>query len=400
MKARIMIALALMLGALFPVAVSAATSKVANSSEELATFSSSTFTGPCAPGATYESACDVNHDGGVDVFDIQLTAGRWGQTGTWMSDNDHTHLGQTWIGSNNALKISGSFGSPDYAAMVLSNSTGHGLRTASANGSGVWVNSAGTEGVWVQSAGGDGVAVSTAGGDGVFVSTAGGDGVYVSSATHYGLHVGSAGNDGLWVENASGVGVWANTTQANGEWGFYTPDKIRGSNVTLESLSLVAQVSGLDGLTAGDLVTAAGVAEPLSGSTVHVPLVRLADGAATGVVGVVESRLVLVEHGVAAQPVEEEAQSEPSPPELRSTAGPAQPGDYVALTIYGAAQVKVQNGEALQPGQRVTVGADGAVRALQTRTVEGMEVSEGAATLGVVLEAPKDGMVWVLVNPQ
>ena len=114
------------------------------------------------------------------------------------------------------------------------------------------------------------------GGDGVHVASAGDDGVHVNSATHYGLHVGSAGNDGLWVENASGVGVWANTTQASGQWGFYTPDKIRGSNVTLESLSLVAQVSGPDGLTAGDLVTAAGVADPVSGSTVHVPLVRLA----------------------------------------------------------------------------------------------------------------------------
>ncbi|MCB0041847.1 MAG: hypothetical protein KDE23_19320, partial [Caldilinea sp.] len=86
--------------------------------------------------------------------------------------------------------------------------------------------------------------------------------------------------------------------------------------------------------------------------------------------------------------------------ELHSIDGAAQPGDYVAIAVLGAAQVKVQDGEVLQPGQRVTVGADGAVRALQTRTVEGMEVSEGAATLGVVLEAPKDGMVWVLVNPQ
>ena len=66
--------------------------------------------GPCAPGAIYESACDVDHDGDVDVFDIQLTAGRWGQTGTWLSDNDHNHLGQTWTGSNNPLKINGSFG--------------------------------------------------------------------------------------------------------------------------------------------------------------------------------------------------------------------------------------------------------------------------------------------------
>jgi hypothetical protein len=39
--------------------------------------------GPCAAGAAYDPACDVNHDGAVNVLDIQLTAGHWGQTGTY-----------------------------------------------------------------------------------------------------------------------------------------------------------------------------------------------------------------------------------------------------------------------------------------------------------------------------
>ena len=124
MKARILIVLALMLGALFPVAVSATPSKVANFSlldgsqaEKLTTLP--TFSGPCAPGAIYESACDVDHDGDVDIFDIQLSAGRWGQTGTWMSDNDHNHLGQTWTGANNPLVLDGIFNSwPDAYAPV------------------------------------------------------------------------------------------------------------------------------------------------------------------------------------------------------------------------------------------------------------------------------------------
>jgi hypothetical protein len=46
-----------------------------------------------------------------------------------------------------------------------------------------------------------------------------------------------------------------------------------------------------------------------------------------------------------------------------------------------------------QPGQRVAVGAGGAVRALQTRTVDGMLVAEGAATVGVVLAPAEDGTV-------
>jgi hypothetical protein len=48
----------------------------------------------------------------------------------------------------------------------------------------------------------------------------------------------------------------------------------------------------------------------------------------------------------------------------------------------------------------VTAAADGTVRALATRTVDGMVVSEGAPALGIALEPAKDDLVWVLVNPQ
>lgn len=39
----------------------------------------------CVPGAAYNPACDVDHDGDVDIYDIQLTAGHWGQTGTYLA---------------------------------------------------------------------------------------------------------------------------------------------------------------------------------------------------------------------------------------------------------------------------------------------------------------------------
>lgn len=38
---------------------------------------------PCAPGATYDPACDVDHNGVIDIYDIQLTAGHWTQMGTY-----------------------------------------------------------------------------------------------------------------------------------------------------------------------------------------------------------------------------------------------------------------------------------------------------------------------------
>jgi hypothetical protein len=58
-------------------------------------------------------------------------------------------------------------------------------------------------------------------------------------------------------------------------------------------------------------------------------------------------------------------------------------------------------GEAIHPGQRLTVAATpGQVRALQSKLIEGMMVTEGTSVIGAALEASKDGMVWVLVNPQ
>lgn len=53
----------------------------------LATFTgaagSTPLAGPCVPGATYNPACDVDHDGDMDIFDVQLAAGHWGQAGTY-----------------------------------------------------------------------------------------------------------------------------------------------------------------------------------------------------------------------------------------------------------------------------------------------------------------------------
>ncbi len=98
--------------------------------------------GPCAPGTSYDPACDVNHDNQITIDDIQLTAGHWNQTGTWVSDNQHSHLGQTWIGSNNALKVTGSFTTPEFAPLLLSNSAGVGLRIVSTASHGVYINNA------------------------------------------------------------------------------------------------------------------------------------------------------------------------------------------------------------------------------------------------------------------
>ncbi|WP_423224509.1 hypothetical protein [Candidatus Amarolinea aalborgensis] len=464
------------------------------------------LTGPCTPGAAYDPACDANQDGHITIADIQLAAGHWNQNGAYTSDNNHTHLGQTWTGSNNPLKIQGAFGASDYAGLVLSNSSstgvglrilssgmeaiyvdsagttglavasavdgvyvrlagspssftaspysngfevagaqGNGLHVGRADGAGVRVLSAGFDGVYIDSAGSDGVHVGAAGspsssaaspysngfevagaqGDGLYVGRADRNGVYVVSAsqgvvvdsTVYdgmniystgddGVSVGFTGNNGVYVNQAGTTGVYANTAQANGQWGLYTPDAIHGSNVLMHSLSLVAQVSGPDGLTPGDIVAVAGVTDPVPGSTVHTPLVRLAGGTFTNVVGVVESHLALTQKPSGAQSAEGETRTEAPASELRSVEGPAQPGDYVALTVLGAAQVKVDSATPIEIGQRLTIGAHGRARPLGTIKLQlaggagTADLPEGAPVVGVALEAAKGGLVWVMINPQ
>ncbi|MBK7203602.1 hypothetical protein [Candidatus Amarolinea dominans] len=404
------------------------------------TAAAAPLAGPCVPGAAYDPACDANQDGHITITDIQLAAGHWNQNGAFVSDSNHTHLGQTWTGSNNPLTIQGAFGAPSYAVMTLNNSVGHGLAINSVAIDGIYVGSAGYYGMVVNHSGQDGVYVGTAGnpssnpasaasngfevagaqGDGLYVGRADRNGVYVVSAgqgvvvdstVYDGMNIYSAGDDGVsvgftgdigvYVNQAGTTGVYANSAQASGEWGFYTPDKIHGSNVLLESVSLVAQVSGAESLTAGDLVMAAGIADPLPGSTVHLPQVKRAASAPGGVIGVVEGRLALTSRP---RPASALGESAAQAPELHRAEGPAQPGDYVALTVAGAARVKVSAADGpVTVGQRLTA-ADlaGHARALRTRTLEGMIVSEGAPVIGTALEplAAGEGLIWVLVNVQ
>ena len=111
---------------------------------------SAPLAGPCTPGAAYDPACDANQDGHITITDIQLAAGHWNQSGAYISDNNHNHLGQTWTGSNNPLTITGAFGAPLNSALILSNSTGVGMRiTGATGGSGIYIDSADDQGLWV-----------------------------------------------------------------------------------------------------------------------------------------------------------------------------------------------------------------------------------------------------------
>jgi len=225
---------------------------------------------------------------------------------------------------------------------------------------------------------------NTTGSDGLRIYDTGDDGIQVGSDPdypNYGLYIPSPG--------VGTYGLWPNTAQAAGEWALFTVDKIEASNVLMGGLSLVARVEGSEVLMAGDVVAVVGVADPLPGSTQPLSLVTLAQGAESGLIGVVQSRMVWeVAPG-------KEAEGEMS---LHSADGPAQPGDYVSLAVFGVAEVKVDPQAVIVVGDRLTAAdLPGRVRALQTRLLDGMVVSEGAQVIGIALTVPTDGQETISI---
>lgn len=315
----------------------------------------------------------------------------------------------------NNSSVSGSSGLEVTLAQVgvfVNTTRSHGVIVSDAGAMGVSIEDAGSYGVGVYSSGDDGVSVYSAGApSAISPSSTTKDGFEVAGAQGFGLYVGRSDNDGVRIQSTGDDGIqlgtgnvappfglfvpspgtansalWVNTANAAGEWALLSPDNISVGNISASGQTIMAVAAG--DLAAGDVVSAVGLADALPGSLTPLAQVRAADGAA-GVIGVVASRV--------------ELQPAPGKDGLllpHSVAGPAKAGDYVALVVQGATQVKTQASAALQPGQRVTVGTNGAVRALQTRTVDGMVVAEGAPTVGVVLQAPAAGLVWVFVSPQ
>jgi hypothetical protein len=219
---------------------------------------------------------------------------------------------------------------------------------------------------------------NTTGSDGIRVLDTGDDAIQIGSnpdVANYGVYIPSPG--------VSTYGLWPNTSNAAGEWALYTVDNLQAGNVFAGAYTLIAQVTGGEALTEGDLVAAVGLGAPVPGAQPSLSLVRLADEEQyTGIIGVVRSRMV-----VAVAPGKE-AEGEMS---MHSVPGPAQPGDYVALTIAGVANVKVAGGATIRAGERLTAGTAGRARPLRTRTVDGMIVAEGAAVVGVALGPSGDG---------
>jgi hypothetical protein len=111
--------------------------------------------------------------------------------------------------------------------------------------------------------------------------------------------------------------------------------------------------------------------------------VTTADQRFTGIIGVVEKRLVLK------VPAGKELEGEMA---LESEPGPARDGDYVSLVVYGIAQVKVDHSNTIEVGQRLTSShLPGRARALRAQNLNGMMVAEDAQSIGIALKTPASG---------
>jgi hypothetical protein len=220
---------------------------------------------------------------------------------------------------------------------------------------------------------------NTTGSDGIRILDTGDDSIQIGSppdVANYGVYIPSPG--------VSTYGLWSNTANASGEWALYSVDNIQAGNVVAQAYSLVTRVTGSEALSPGMLVAVTGVGDPIPGGTAAMPMVTAASSVGLdGVIGVVQSRMVFeVAPG-------KEAEGEKS---LHSVDGPAQPGDYVSLVVYGVANVKVEPGISILPGERLTAASlSGTARPLQQQEINGMTVTEGAPVIGIALAAPEPG---------
>lgn len=217
---------------------------------------------------------------------------------------------------------------------------------------------------------------NTTGADGIRVYDTGDDAIQLGSDpdnSNYGVYIPSPG-----VNN---YGLWPNTSDPGGNYALFTVDNIEAGNVVANAFSLVARVTGATSLEVGDVVAVTGAGEALPGGHVDLPLVRRADQATyNGIIGVVAGRMLW-----APAPGKEEHS-------LQAAGGPAQPGEYVSLVVYGVAEVKVAPDSGIAAGRRLTASdVEGRARALQTRQVDGMTVAEGAPVIGIALAAPSPG---------
>jgi hypothetical protein len=232
---------------------------------------------------------------------------------------------------------------------------------------------------------------------------------FVANNAGYGLIAANNGaGDGLRAMTNSSVGDnWAAVYAVNlgtspavyansaGTYSGYFMDNIYvEGNCVGCTTAFLAVNDGDRALETGDLVAAKGLIDPVAGSGQPTLAVGLAGGNNLGAIGVVQGRVALTSSerdGVESQSME-------------LAEGAVPPGEYLLVVVQGFAWIKVDaTGGAILPGQRLTAGRQaGHARALETREIDGMVVTEGVPVIGVALAPPEPGsdLIPVFVNLQ
>jgi hypothetical protein len=294
---------------------------------------------------------------------------------------------------------------------------GNGLFVGRADLSGVEVRSARNFGVYVASASGAGVYVASANFAGVEVGSTS-FGVYVLSADADGVFVNSAGDDGFDC-NAAGDTCFEGSGALNYAAFFDGHLAVTGSCAGCV-LSAFGRNAGPTALEPGEVVAVRGVNPTAMQNAPAVMEVSPATGS-DAVIGVVAGWAEVVKEEAedsaaperAAAGLEAEgalrraqdgAREATATLRLVPREGPAPPGEYVNIIVYGLAQVKASAlAGTIQPGTRLTAAEmAGHARAVKTVEVQGVQVAENTPVLGIALESWEagEGLIWVLVNPR
>jgi hypothetical protein len=408
--------------------------------------------GTCAAGSSVRVinadgtvTCEADDDSGGDITRVTAGTGLSGGgtsghvtlnvdfggdgSASTAAHSDHDHLGQTWTGSGSPLRIEGSFGSPYYAPLVLSNNLpggGPGLWIESEGDSGVHVEDAKSSGMDVMQAGEDGVhvwiagdtgghSISNLGSDGFEVSGAEDDGLFVGYAGQYGVHVYEAASNGVYVEEADWNGFEVHDAAQDGLYvgiagddgvhvaqptdyaGYFNGDVEITGTCSGCALAAFGRNTSQATLEPGDVVAVRGMSETAFPAMPVVMELEPATGG-DGVIGVVAGRAEVDE--------QERREGEDAETVLRLVPreGPAGPGEYLSIVVYGLAQVRASAfAGSIEPGARLTAAdTPGVARAVQTVQVQGVQVAESAAVVGIATESLEagEGLIWALVSPR
>ena len=271
-----------------------------------------------------------------------------------------------------------------------------GIEVFTAGDDGVFIDQAGDDGFYVNYTGGDGIHVNNTAGNGLKVTHAY-KGVSIATTTNDGFYVQTTGDCGLYVYQSTNDGVDVNTTNANHEYGIRTGDKIyAGSGYYPAKSGTFGRNTGSGTLEAGDIVCISGGYEDDVLGEDGVPVVKIekANSRNSGAVfGVVEYKVFIREKVEEFEDGKTEIQKS-----FRFAEGDIMSGDYLAIIVFGPADVKVDNKETIKAGQMLTTG-NGLVRKIRTTEVKGISIAENTGVLGKALEDSNGkGMIKVYVN--